>query len=184
MVVLEFKAEYKNGKQTDWVLVAPSGEAFERTHTWHRVKDLMPPENVDDVRANSSAYMVLQARWKQIGPKYEAWKQGNELPDDGTPLAAWAGVTPEQARVLVGMGLKTVESVRDMSESAIVRLPFPNARKLPQLARDFLESRGDAEKDAMIADMQERMRIMEEMIAASQEEKRGPGRPKKQEEAA
>lgn len=185
MVILGFKAEYLvDGRQVDWVEIAPSGEAYERTHTWHRIKDLMPPKNVDEVRANSPAFMVLKARWAQIGPRYEAWKQGMELPESGTPLAAWAGVTQEQAQVLTRMGLMTVESVRDMSESAIVRLPFPNARKLPKLAADFLSSKGEAQKDAQIAEMQERMKIMEEMIAAQSPEKRGPGRPKKQEEAA
>lgn len=183
-VVLEFKTEYKNGKETDWVLVAPPGEAFERVHTWHRVKDVMPPSEVDDTRRNSEGYQVMQARWAIIGPKYDAWKRNEALPEDGTPLAAWAGVSPEQVQVLKRMGITTVEGVRDMSESAIVKLPFPNARKLPSLAGNFLASRGDAEKDQKIAEMAERMAIMEEMLAAQMPEKRGPGRPRKQEEAA
>jgi hypothetical protein len=82
------------------------------------------------------------------------------------------------------MGIYTVENVRDMGEGSISRLPFPNAKQLPKLAGEFLSSKGEAEKDKMIADMQERMAIMEEMLAASQPEKRGPGRPRKQEEAA
>jgi hypothetical protein len=183
-VVLEFKTEYKNGKETDWVEIAPSGEAFERVHTWHRVKDLMPPAEVDETRRNAEGYQVMMARWSVIGPRYEAWKRNEALPEDGTPLAAWSGVSPEQAQYLKRMGINTLEGVRDMSESAIVKLPFPNARKLPQLAAEFLSSKGEAEKDRMIADMQERMAIMEEMLAASQPEKRGPGRPRKQEEAA
>jgi hypothetical protein len=183
-VVLEFKTEYKNGKETDWVLIAPPGEAFERVHTWHRIKDLIPPTDPDDNRRNSEGYQVMQARWSIIGPKYEAWKRNEALPETGTPLGAWAGVSTEQAQVLKRMGITTVEGVRDMSESAIVKLPFPNARKLPQLAGQFLASQGDAEKDRQIAEMQERMAIMEEMLAATMPEKRGPGRPKKQEEAA
>ncbi len=183
-VVLGFKAEYRGETCVDWVEIAPSGEAFERTHTWHRVKDLMPPTRVDDTRADSAAYKLMLARWQVVGPKYEAWKRNEALPDDGTPLAAWAGVSPEQAAHLRNMGIMTVENVRDMSESAFSRLPFPNARQLPKLAEAFLSSRGEAEKDAKIAEMQERMAIMEEMLAAQMPEKRGPGRPRKQEEAA
>ena len=183
-VVLGFKSEYRADREIDWVEIAPAGEAFERTRTWHRIKDITPPANVDETRANSIGHKVLAARWAVVEPKYRAWKAGQDIPEDGTPLAAWAGVSPEQAAHLRHMGIKTVEGVRDMNEGATARLPFPNARKLPQLAAEFLSSKGEAEKDRMIAEMQERMAIMEEMLAAQQPEKRGPGRPKKQEEAA
>lgn len=183
-VVLGFKTEYRADKATDWVEIAPSGEAFERTRTWHRIKDITPPDIVDETRANSVSHKVLAARWAAIAPKYKAWKDGQDIPVDGTPLAAWAGVSPEQVAHLRHMGIYTVEGVRDMGEGAITRLPFPNARKLPALAGEFLASKGEAEKDREIADMRERMAIMEEMLAANMSEKRGPGRPKKQEEAA
>jgi len=185
-VVLGFKAEYRGDKAVDWVEIAPSGEAFERTRTMHRVKDLMPPENVDSTKADGMAYKVMLARWAVIGPKYEAWKRNEEVPLDGTPLAAWAGVSPEQAAHLRAMGIQTVEGVRNMSESAFSRLPFPNARQLPNLARDFLSSKGEAAKDAELAAMRERMAVMEEMLAerVADEPKRGPGRPRKEVEAA
>ena len=183
-VVLGFKTEYAGEKAVDWVEIAPSGEAFERTRTWHRIKDITPPEHIDATRRESIGFKVLSARWAVVAPKYDAWKRGQDIPVDGTPLAAWAGVSPEQAAHLRAMGIYTVENVRDMGEGSISRLPFPNAKQLPKLAGEFLSSKGEAEKDKMIADMQERMAIMEEMLAASQSEKRGPGRPRKQEEAA
>lgn len=183
-VILGFKTEYVGERAIDWVEIAPSGEAFDRTRTWHRIKDIVPPQDVDDTRKDSMSFKIAEARWEFIRPKYEAWKRGQDIPEDGTPLAAWAGVSPEQAAHLKAMGIKTVEAVRDMGEGAVSRLPFPNARKLPQLAADFLSSKGEAEKDRLIADMQERMAIMEEMLAAQQPEKRGPGRPRKEPEAA
>ena len=51
----------------------------------------------------------------------------------------------------------------------------------PKLAGDFLSGRDAADKDRQIAEMQERMAAMEEMLEASQ--KRGPGRPRKDEAA-
>lgn len=185
-VIIGFKTEYIGERAIDWVEIAPSGEAFDRTRTWHRIKDVTPPEDVDDTRRDSMSFKIAEARWQKIQPKYEAYKRGQDIPEDGTPLAAWAGVSPEQAAHLKAMGLRTVEAVRDMSESAVSRLPFPNARKLSQLAGDFLASKGEAAKDAELAEMRERMAIMEEMLAAGQPEKRGPGRPKKvaEEEAA
>lgn len=180
-VILGFKTEYKGDRAVDWVEIAPAGEAFERTRTWLRIKDITPKPDAE--RSDSLSHKVMVARWQTIAPKYEAWKQGNEIPEDGTPLAAWAGVTPAQVSHLRQMGIYTVENVRDMGEGAISRMPFPNARQLPKLAADFLTSRDAAEKDRELEDMRERMAIMEEMLA-QQSEKRGPGRPRKQEEAA
>ncbi len=187
-IVREFKTEYRADRAIDYALISPTGEAFDRTATWHRVNSLIPPENVDDTRAESMTHKIMVARWAVIGPKYEAWKRKEAIPEDGTPLAAWSGVSPEQAAHLKAMGISTVEGVRDMSESAFGRLPFPNARQLPKLAGAFLSSRGEAEKDRQLAEMAERMAAMEEMLAEQMTEtpKRGPGRPKKQpeEEAA
>ena len=183
-VVCGFKTEYRGERAIDWVEIAPSGEAFDRTKTWHRIKDLTPPLNVDDSRADSMAHKVMVARWNIIAPKYEAWKRKEEIPLDGLPLAAWSGVSPEQAAHLKAMGIMTVEGVRDMTEGAFTRLPFPNAWQLPKLAASFLSSLGEAEKDRQLTEMAERMAIMEEMLAAQMPEKRGPGRPKKEPEAA
>jgi len=181
-VVCGFKAEYKGDKATEWVQLAPSGEAFERTRTWHRIKDIRPPEESD--RSDSMSHKVMVARWDVIAPKYEAWKRNEDIPEDGTPLAAWSGVSVEQAAHLRAMGIKTVEGVRDMGEGAFTRLPFPNARQLPKLAGAFLASIGEAEKDRELTEMRERMAAMEEMLAEAGATKRGPGRPKKEAEAA
>lgn len=181
-VIVGFKTEYKNNGATDWVEIAPTGESFERTHTWHRVKDLKPREDVDEARLSSLSYRAAQARWSRIEPAYEAYKSGQDIPLDGTPLAAWAGVTPEQAALLRGMGIKTVEGVRDMGEGATARLPFPNARKLPELAKAFLSSVSESAKDAELAMLKERLAALES--AVDQPEKRGPGRPRKQETEA
>jgi len=178
--IVQFKQEYLNGKQTDMVLLAPSGEAHMKTQSWHRVSKLRPPETLDDSRRNSDTYVAMHARWSVIEPAYKAWQAGAEIPETGTPLAAWAGVTKEQADLLRGMAIRTVEDVRDMSESAFTKLPMPNARKLPQLAREFLEGADSAQKDKRIAEMEERMAAMTEMLEA-QAEKPKRGRPQKQE---
>ncbi len=180
--IIGFKTEYKGDRAIDWVEVAPIGENFDKVRTWHPVLKLMPPADWDETRRSSPTYIDMAAKWATIGPAYEAWKRGSEIPQDGTPLAAWSGLTVEQAALLRRMGIVTVENVRDMSEGAIAKLPFPGARQLPQLARDYLSGRGDAEKDQMIADMQERMAAMEEMLAEATQ-KRGPGRPRKDEAA-
>lgn len=185
--VVEFKTEYRTGKPpVDMVLIAPIGENFEKVRTWLRVNEMRPPQNVDEVLASSPSYQAMIARWEIVSRAHEAWKNSTELPEDGLPLAAWSGVTAEQATVLRRMGVLTVENVAAMGEQALAQLPWPNARKLPQMAREYLSGQSGAEKDAMIADMQERMAAMEALLAEkieTTEPKRGPGRPRKDEAA-
>jgi hypothetical protein len=184
--VVEFKTEYRTGKPpVDMVLIAPIGENFEKVRTWLRINEMRPPQNVDDVMAASPSYQSMISRWEVVSRAYEAWKNSTDIPEDGTPLAAWSGVTAEQAQLLRRMGVLTVENVANMSGEAVAGLPWPNARKLPQMAKDYLSGQSTAEKDALISEMQERMAAMEAMLAEKLETevKRGPGRPRKEEAA-
>lgn len=181
--VVEFKTEYRTGRDpVDWVLVAPAGPAYEKTRTWHPVSKIRPPEHPEQTLLESASYQDMAAKWSVIGPAYEAWKAGQEVPVDGTPLDAWSGVTKEQAKFLKAMSIRTVEEVRDMGDAAISQLRFPNARQLPKLAKEYLEGADGAAKDAKIAELEERMQAMAEML--EQQAKRGPGRPRKTESEA
>ena len=185
LMVVEFKTEYKGDRAIDWVLLAPAGEAFERTKTWHRVKDITPPENMDETIRDTPSMVDIVERWKLIGPKYLAFKAGDEIPETGMALAAWSGVTAEQAAVLRRMGIRTVEDVAEMKDSTTDKLPFPNARKLPALATEFLSGKGKAEQAAELSDMREKMAAMEEMLAeALAADKPKRGRPRKEEAEA
>lgn len=182
--VVEFKTEYRVGKEPrDKVLIAPQGPAFEKTQTWHYVNSLRPPEDIDEGEKQSLKYIDMRAKWEVIGPAYEAWRSGQQLPETGTPLDAWSGVTADQAKFLKRMDIRTVEDVRDMGDAALSQLKFPNARKLPEMAKKWLEGTNAAEKDAEIADLKEKMAAMEEMLEEAAKTKRGPGRPKKTEAA-
>lgn len=183
IVVIGFKTEYKGTRAVDWVHVAPSGEAFDRTKTWHRIKDVTPPTDIDDDKRDSLTFIDISARWDVIRPAYEAWKNGEDIPETGTPLAAWSGLNPEQASILRRMHIKTVEDVAKMSDSTTDKLPFPNARKIPLLAKDFLASKDKVDAAAELDAMRERVAVMEEMLAEAST-KRGPGRPKKEEAEA
>ena len=96
-------------------------------------------------------------------------------------MAAWSGVTVDQASLLKTRGIRTVEEVRDMGESTFTKLPFPNARKLPELAAAFLKGESAAAKDKKISDMEEQMAVMEEMLSEAIGSKQ---QPKKKQEVA
>lgn len=183
--VMQFKTEYRAGKDPiDWVLVAPTGAEFEKTQTWHRVSKITPDDNVDQTIRESAPYQDMIDKWAVIGPAYHAWRNGQVLPEDGTPLSAWSGVTAEQAEFMKSVGVYTVEGVRDMGESTIEKLRFPNARRLPSLAKSWLDGEQVAEKDAKILELQAKIDALAEMMAEQMEpEKPKRGRPPKKEEA-
>lgn len=181
--IVEFKSLYRAGKDpVDMVLVAPAGPGYEKTRTWHRIKDIKPHEG--EMR-NSDSGAFMRKRWEMIEPAYEAWKKGGEIPENGTPLAAWGGVTADQVNALKAMAVYTVEQVAEMGDAACQELRIPNARQLPGLAKKFLENENSSVKDAKIAELEERMAVMAEMLEeqATQADKPKRGRPRKSEAA-
>lgn len=187
--VLEFKEEYRAGRPPrDKVLVAPKGVAGQGTRTWHYVSKIRPPETDDEVVKDSLSYRDMQAKWSVIGPLYDAWKKNEAVPESGTPLAAWAGVTSDQAKMLKALGIRTVEDVQAMRDKDFERVNWPGARKLPEMARAYLEGAEATEKDAKMAEMEEKMAAMEALLEeamsakAPDENKPKRGRPKKTEE--
>ncbi len=154
----------------DWVSYAPSHSPL-NTRTMERVRLMVPdPEKMGEDQ-DGEKLRFMTHRWNQISPAYEAFKNNREIPINGTPLAAWAGVTPEQADVLRTSGIRTVEEVRDMTEGQADRVKLPNMRDMRKQAKLFLENSDsamaaarEAAKDAQIAEMVERQAAMEAMI--------------------
>lgn len=178
--IIKFEERFRPGRDPiDMVLVAPIGEGHTKTQTWHRVPKLIPPADADENVKDSLSYKDMVAKWSIIKPAYEAWKEGREIPEDGTPLAAWAAMTPERAAALQAMGIKTIEAVRDMGDGAIQNLRFPDARKLPKLAADYLSGKDGAARDAENEELRERLAVMEEMLNEAMADKPKRGRPKK-----
>lgn len=156
----------------DWVTYAPAHSPLATKNT-ERVRHLIPdPSRVgDDQDGSKLAFMT--ARWAQIEPAYDAWKTGQEMPVSGTPLSIWPGLNADQVEVLRQVGIRSVEEIRDLSETQISRVPLPNMRDLKKQAHLFLENTGsaaaaarEAEKDQIIASMQERMEAMEKLLDA------------------
>ncbi|MEQ1672139.1 MAG: hypothetical protein ABL893_14875, partial [Hyphomicrobium sp.] len=122
--------------------------------------------------------------WNQVKPHYDAWKQGNAVTVEGTPLGAWPGVTPEQVTVLKANGFRTVEEISQASDGALVRIQLPNARNLVEQAKAFLAAADQgklatelASRDAEIARLregqEEMARMMKELLADRDKPRRG-----------
>lgn len=53
---------------------------------------------------------------------YTAWKNGQELPLDGTPIKGWGMISPAQQETLIRMQILTVEIAAGMTDEAIKRI--------------------------------------------------------------
>lgn len=181
--VINFKTTYKGEKPTHWVMLAPSVAESDKCATWHRVEKLRPYDTEDESVLGSASYQAMAARWEIIEPKLTAYLQGAEIPEDGTPLGAWGGLTAEQADVFRSFKIRTVEEVAALRDGDIQRIPLPNARKLKGLAAAFLENKDASAAQAELADLRAQMAAMQEMVEAQNKPKRGRP-PKEQDEAA
>jgi hypothetical protein len=91
--------------------------------------------------------MRVSDEHRQAWPKqYEAFKAGQEIATEGTPLEAWARVQPKQLHELKALGFRTVEQIADMDDQAAGRVGT-GGRHLRRMARAFIN---DAERMAAV----------------------------------
>jgi hypothetical protein len=162
----------------DYVDIGPLGYT-NKTMTPHRIRDLEKD---------------ISGLWKFVEPKYKAWKAGETLPDEGTPLAAWNGCTPEQADILRVNNVRSVEQLARLSDGHLEGVKLMGLRGLRDQAKAYVAAASTrdtaaafAKKDSEIAALKEQMA---ELMAAVRERgdeeepaKRRPGRPRKDEGA-
>lgn len=190
--IKRFYTEYpvRDGKtvEEDWVEYSPIGGA-QYLSVPQRIKDLQPVADTGGKASQNPAVQMARARWEFIGPRYEAWKKGQTAPVNGTPLAAWPGVSPSQAEVLRLAGVYSVEDVAALTDAHKGRIQLPGMAALVDHAKRFLASvdktavsKALEEKDQEIADLKAQMEELANMVRsqAAAEPRRGPGRPPKQ----
>lgn len=120
--------------------------------------------------------------------QFDKWKQGQELPRDGTPVKTWQAITKEQQVRLTALGYTVIEDLAQVPDSGLDMIGL-DGRYLRDLARKW----ADGDSAAVIkraADLEAQVRDQAETIArlTAQVEalaaKRGPGRPRKEEAEA
>lgn len=193
--VIGFRVEYRRvAGQADlvpreWVKYAPRHAPALINE--EMVSTLIPPENGIDRDDEGLKMGYMNAVWKQIEPAYRAWKEGTEVPLDGVPLGAWAGVSPAQADVFKQHKIFTVEDVRDMTEAQITRIALPGLRSLKTQAGSYLEGRDKTEQAGRLAAIEEQnaalraqLEEMAELIASRDDDAeiapKRRGRPRKE----
>jgi hypothetical protein len=161
-------------QHVDWCYYASPTAAAAMVNI-ERVDHLMPDPAFVRNSPESMKAKFMQARWATIKSHYEAWKQGQEVPTNGISLAAWPGLTVEQAEVLRGRGIRTVEEVRDLSSNQCDNIPLPNVRELKKQAGLFIENKAaavsaerDRQNQEIISSLQVQISQMREEMARMQ----------------
>lgn len=116
-------------KAVDFALITPMGS-----------KDRIE-RNVADWFA-SLTEQVQQKRFKGewlrgYKEAYAAWKDGRELPVNGTPVATWPSISPEQVEQLLRAKCKTVEDLAAANEELMSGIGM-GARALKEKAISWL----------------------------------------------
>lgn len=162
--VIEFKTEYtRDGRPVDWVLVAPI-HAIHTSQTWHRIRDIIPPENEVANDRHGLKMTHIKAIWSMIEPAYTAWKSGQEVPETGTPLGAWPGLNAAQADVLKRSGIRTVEEVANITDGQAEKIKLPDMRGLRRQAQAFLDAREGAETAHRLTDLEAQNKALQERL--------------------
>jgi len=183
--VLDFKTDYKDGKARDWVKFAP-GDGVQTTQTWELIDVMRPPESFERDQAGDKMFH-MKAVWSVIGPRYDAWKNDMEVPEDGIPLAAWSALNEAQVEEFRKVAIKTVEQLAGVTDSALEKVGLPDTRRLREQAKTFIDGKSASDMAAKLADNDEKLESAMAVIAELQakleakEDKPKRGRPPKKE---
>lgn len=192
IAVYGFKTVYKQNAYgetigRDMVHYGPRFGA-DKNRVWNYISEIKPDEKkLGDNEQKSMKKGFMHLRWKFIQPHYDAWKEGHELPENGTAIGAWPALSPEQASVFLAGGVKTVEDVAGLPESALSQIKLPDVRSLQRQAKAFLESKDKTDTAKAIADLQDKNEALSQQLEAAMElleqrvetEKPKRGRPPK-----
>lgn len=168
-------------KDVPFALITPAGSR-------DRIEKVAA-EWLDDKARDADAGRMPIEWLRGFHAKFEAWKAGQEVPVDGTPLSSWTLLSPAQAQNMKSMGLLTIEDVAAANAEALSRIGM-GAMELKQKAIDWLKAANSvgasaAEMDKLRADLEaanqriitleQSNQALESALAAAQ----GTGEPKR-----
>jgi hypothetical protein len=135
---------------------------------------------------------VLAEHKERFAVQYEAWQTKRTARHiEGTPLKNWPMIPALRIAEFEAMGIFSVENLRDTSDNNIQKLQ--DGRIWREKAKGWLESaekngasaKFAAENERLRNDIEEMRKQIAELSAqiSKEPEKRGPGRPRKEEAA-
>jgi polyhydroxyalkanoate synthesis regulator phasin len=114
---------------------------------------ITPAYGKDDVHKTVDAWkegLVLQLNMGRISQedlnyylaKYDAWKKGIEIPAEGSPIKGWLVLSPAQQKLLISVGILTVEDLACVNDEGVRRIGM-GAVELKRKANTWLAQAQD-----------------------------------------
>jgi hypothetical protein len=148
-------------KDIDHVLITPHGskDRIERVVSeWF--------EHLDG-EARSGRF---SADWlRQYRQAYAAWKEGKQLPLNGTPIINWPLLSPSQVQLMQSLHILTVEVLAEANEETIRRLGM-GGRTLVQKAREFLAQTATGKSTEEVVALQAKVEGLEGIVERQAEQ--------------
>lgn len=75
-----------------------------------------------DLREKSRKGELPQRWFEAFKESYDFWKKGEEAPVEGTPIKGWPPLSPASQKLLLSVGIRTVEDLAVFSDSELATL--------------------------------------------------------------
>lgn len=122
------------GRDVDFVFVTPPGskdEMVAKVDRWFENTE----RNVRDGRTNST-WLDL---WKD---GYKRWKNGQEVPLNGSAIRGWGLISPAQQETLIRLQIRTIEDLSALNDEGLHRIGM-GALELKNKAKSWLQANKD-----------------------------------------
>lgn len=136
---IDFKTVYVDDPErpgekigVDWVTWVNKGDPLQSTTS----------QKIDRLRANPAKNRPFDdAKWMVIEPFYTKWKEGEGDVENGTPLKAWPGISPDQLAELKKSYVYSLEDLIQMPDAQVGKVR--DGRQLKAKAKAFLDSKSN-----------------------------------------
>lgn len=125
------KAGHVVYKDIDYVVITPSGsrDRIERVAS----------EWFDKIKQDVREGRCPGAWLTEFEQAYKMWKEGQEIPLNGTSLVTWPVATPAEIKTLLAINVRTVEDLAAANAETLQRIGM-GAMTLKQRATDWLKN--------------------------------------------
>lgn len=94
---------------------------------------------INELREKARKNLVPQSWAQGFAESYKAWKEGQTLPEQGTPIKGWQLIGPAAQETIIAAGFRTVEDLAQADESSLVKIGT-GAMSLRLKAQGWLEA--------------------------------------------
>lgn len=95
-----------------------------------------------DLEQQISMQRIPREWVEQYKKQYGAWKNGQELPVNGTPIRGWGVISPAKQETLIAMHILTVEDLAEINDEGVKRIGM-GAVELKTKAKAWLAQLND-----------------------------------------